>query len=101
MGSDKLYVDMFIAGWMCKIEKGLFDNLDNDSKLAMVKKQLVLDLENCSKKLPPKACKLLLQNVKIWINKSQKYGPKVAPVVGRGMCYHNDTNYLKRNGMSI
>lgn len=99
--SDKLYDDLLIAGWKCKVEKGLFDNLDKESKIAKVKRQLELDLENCSKKLPAKACKMLMEKVPIFINKSQKYGPKVAPVVGKGMCYHNDTDYLKRNGMSL
>jgi len=98
--SKKVYRDMIIGGWKCKCEQGLFVGEDEDSKLSQVKKRLEVDLLACTKKLPPKACKLLKESTPIWINKCQKYGPKSAPVVGRGMCFHPEPQWLVKNGMS-
>ena len=98
--SKKVYEETIIAGWKCLCEHGLFDDKDKDSVLLKVKKQLEIDLRACSQKLPPQACKLLKESTPIWINKNQKYGPKCAPVVGRGMCFHHETEWLASNGMS-
>lgn len=101
--SDKVYRDMIIGGWRCKCEKGLFSKTvggDDDEHLAKVKEQLEVDLLACSKKLPAEACKLLKKSTLIWINKSQKYGPKIAAVRGRGMCFHPASEWLVENGMS-
>jgi len=100
--STKLYHENDISGWKCMCEPGLFDNnrKDKDSVLPKVKEQLEIDLRACSQKLPPKAGKLLKECIPIWINKSQKYGPKCAPVQGRGMCFHHEPEWLSKNGMS-
>jgi hypothetical protein len=113
--SKKVYDQVILGGWKCMVEHGLFDDNDHDNDnddddgttslestiLCKVRKQLEIDLEACSKKLPPKACKLLQESVPFWINKMQQYGPKCAPIVGRGMCFHVHPNWLSRNGMSI
>lgn len=115
--SKKVYDEVILGGgWKCMVEHGLFDEDDNDDDdeqkkdnddasldstiLCKVRKQLEIDLEACSRKLPPKACKLLQESVPFWINKMQQYGPKCAPIVGRGMCFHVHPNWLSRNGMS-
>lgn len=95
--SNKVYHEMTIGGWRCMCEDGVFQ-LHKDDK--DVKKQLELDLQACALKLPPKACELLQKSVPIWINQSQKYGPKCAPVQGKGMCFHVHPSWLCRNGMS-
>ena len=98
--SKKEYQEITISGWKCMCEHGLFDDKDKDSVLQKVRKQLEIDLQACSQKLPPKACKLLKECIPIWINKSQKYGPKCAPVQGRAMCFHHEPEWLSKNGMS-
>ena len=110
--TKKVYRDMIIGGWRCKCEQGLFvtnnsnsntcSNKDDEEmqKISKVKEQLERDLLVCSQKLPKEACKLLKQSTLIWINKCQKYGPKCAPVVGRGMCFHPGSGWLIENGMS-
>jgi hypothetical protein len=102
--SNKVYDELVLGGWKCMCERGLFnsetDHASSESILCKVRKQLELDLEACSKKLPPEACKLLQQSVPFWINKSQHYGPKCAPIQGKGMCFHVHPDWLSRNGMS-
>jgi len=102
--TKKVYDEMILGGWKCMCEHGLFDgtkdNPPDSAVLRKVKKQLELDLEACSRKLPSKACKLLQESVPFWINKSQKYGPKCAPIEGKGMCFHVHPSWLSRNGMS-
>lgn len=92
--TKKIYVDMMISGWMCKCE----DNLIKDEKFISVKKRLEEDLQNVTKRVPPKACELLKKNTPIWINKTSKYGPAAAPVAGRGLCFHWEEDWLIMNG---
>lgn len=120
--SDKPYEEIYIAGWKCMCEKSLFeftnnedeeekdeediigeDKKDNRDYIELIKKvrrQIEVDLDACSQKLPSQACEFLQKNIPIWINKSQKYGPKSAPIKGKGMCFHPGEAWLKENGMS-
>jgi hypothetical protein len=99
--SNKKYQEIIIAGWVCKCEVGLFDqDLDPNSTLHKVKIQLEIDLKAAAEKLPPKACEFLQKTIPIYINKIQYYGPKCAPIRGRGMCFHPDSRWLIENGMS-
>ena len=112
--SGKIYNDMTIGGWACKCEDGLFeknksindgDSGDDSAALQVlveeeVRNRLETDIRAAAKKLPPKACKILMQSTPIWINKQQKYGPKCVPVTARGMCFHPQAHWLVKNGMS-
>mmetsp|Transcript_24716 Transcript_24716/g.30398 ORF Transcript_24716/g.30398 Transcript_24716/m.30398 type:complete len:621 (-) Transcript_24716:1175-3037(-) len=100
--SAKIYDDMTLGGWKVKCEEGLFTTLDHDIHETMkkVKRRLEIDINAASKKLPAAACKFLKECTPIWINRTQRYGPKAAPIRGRGMCFHPDKNWLIENGMS-
>lgn len=99
--SNKQYHEIVISGWVCKCEVGLFDkDLDPNSVLFQVKTQLEIDLKTATEKIPPKACEFLKKTIPIYINKIQYYGPKCAPIRGRGMCFHPDSCWLVENGMS-
>lgn len=105
--SKKVYHDMVIGGWNCKCEEGLFEECKNDensetedSVISKVRQRLEDDLLAASSKLPTRACKQLKESTPIWINKSQRYGPKCAPIRGTGMCFHPDSDWLVENGMS-
>jgi len=65
-----------------------------------VRERLEMDLAAVTTKLPPAACRLLKKSTLIWINRSQIYGPKAAPITARGMCYHPNRKWLLQVGMS-
>lgn len=101
--SGKEYEDMHLGGWTVKCEKDIikdiFTNGAKESKLKKFTKKLESDLVAAKNKLPSHAYKLL-KSTPFWINKAQMYGPKAAPVRGRGMCFHPGKEWLVRNGMS-
>ncbi len=72
----------------------------NETLMERVRERLERDLTAAANKLPPSACRLLQKSTLLWINRSQIYGPKVAPIRGRGMCYHPGKKWLIENGMS-
>merc|ERR1712232_856034 len=90
--TKKKYDDMTIYGWSIKCEHGLFtvdiedDETSSPRKLSAVKERIEQDLEAASLKIPSRALHLLRNSTTIWINKSQQYGPKCAPVMGKGAC---------------
>ena len=111
--SNKVYVRTNLSGWQVYLEKGLFSGGTKSSKaqpeeefkstayaMKKLRERLVLDLAAAGKKLPVAACKLLKSSTPIYINKSQCYGPKAAPIHGKGMCFHPEEAWLIRNGMS-
>ena len=50
--------------------------------------------------MPSHAYKLLKKTTPFWVNKTQYYGPKAAPIRGTGMCFHPERRWLSKNGMS-
>ena len=58
------------------------------------------DLLAASDSLPPEARERLKESTPIWINKSQSFGPKAAPIKGRDGCFHPGSKWLVRNGMN-
>jgi hypothetical protein len=72
----------------------------NDILLQKVRQKFHMDLVAASKKIPKDACEYLKKSTPFWINRSQRYGPKALPVRGKGMCFHPEKSWLKRNGMS-
>uniref|UniRef100_A0A7S2EJE6 Uncharacterized protein n=1 Tax=Trieres chinensis TaxID=1514140 RepID=A0A7S2EJE6_TRICV len=97
--SDKVYRPMTLGGWPVRCEDGLWDGNDNE-KEAKARELISVDLAAAASHLPPKAQELLREGTSIWINRSQKYGPKRSPVTGRGCCFHPDSEWLVENGMS-
>jgi len=103
---------MVLGGWPIKYEKGLFDggeeqdpsssssSISTSDKLAKVKERISQDLAAAISKLPPQALTKLRKDTPIYINKTQRYGPKCLPVTGRGMCFHPGQSWLTKNGMS-
>ncbi len=102
--SDKEYTDIQMEGWKLKCEKGLFNrsitNLGKEQSIQNFTKRLELDLAAAKAKLPPRAYESLSKSTPFWINRSQYYGPKAAPVRGKGMCFHPHEKWLVENGMS-
>ena len=103
--SDKEYVDMFMGGWRVRYEKGFFvtkdgAKVDKDSNIETFLQKFESDLVAAKKKLPSHAYKILKKTTPFWVNKSQYYGPKAAPVRGRGACFHPGKSWLIENGMS-
>ena len=87
---------------MC--EPGCFPPDDDDGSGTTTKNSLRSSFEadplTASNCLPPAAREKLMTSTPVWINKSQRYGPRVAPVSGRDGCFHPGAGWLVRNGMS-
>merc|ERR1719438_615694 len=94
--SNKTYDDMTLIRWNIKYE----EVLKHDEMYDDFWSRFELDLKAASEKLPPKALALLQKSTSFWINVSQQYGRKSAPINGQGMCYHVDEEWLNSNGMS-
>jgi len=100
--STKHYDKVILGGWPCRIEPGCFPS-DMDipaNGKNLLRTRFESDLEAASKSLPFEAREKLKSSTPIWINKSQSFGPKVAPVKGRAGCFHPGSKWLKRNGMN-
>lgn len=106
--SNKVYRCIELGGWPVRCEECLWNENGDSSKssqkqLQEEEKLKVLIAEHLAaavRHLPPAARKALRENTPIYINRSQKFGPKVAPVEGRDMCFHPDKSWLTENGMS-
>jgi len=127
--SDKKYDHVILGGWPCRLEPGCFgdDDVDNDndndndndtkthsatnktttpSKNAAaaaankLRQRFESDILSASRSLPPRARTQLQKTTPIWINKSQSFGPKAAPLRGRDACFHPGRSWLVRNGMN-
>jgi hypothetical protein len=125
--SNKEYEEMNLGGWRVLCEKDLFSTLpkntgifhpmgrsskksrkkdkertrsEEETLLKKVKHRIEMDLIAAAKKLPPNACEFLKETTPVWINRSQMYGPRVAPIRGVGMCFHPGKEWLSKNGMS-
>ena len=99
--SKKHYDKVILGGWPCNIEPGCFPS-DMDipaNGKNLLRTRFESDLEAASKSLPFEAREKLKSSTPIWINKSQSFGPKVAPIKGRAGCFHPGSKWLKRNGM--
>jgi len=99
--SKKHYGSVILGGWPCRIEPGCFpsdmDIPENGKNL--LRTRFESDLEAASRSLPFEAREKLKSSTPIWINKSQSFGPKIAPIKGRAGCFHPGSKWLKRNGM--
>ena len=93
--TSKVYEEVVLGGWPCMVEPGCWGQEGDES----LRKQLSDDIAEAAKKLPPHAREYLRQHCKIYINKSMCWGPRCAPVFGRGACYHPDESWLIENGM--
>mmetsp|Transcript_15093 Transcript_15093/g.37191 ORF Transcript_15093/g.37191 Transcript_15093/m.37191 type:complete len:598 (-) Transcript_15093:55-1848(-) len=93
--TSKKYEEVILGGWPCMVESGCWGPEGDES----LQKQLSDDIAEAAKKLPFHAREYLRKHCKIYINKSMCWGPKCAPVYGRGACYHPDENWLVENGM--
>ena len=100
--SSKIYEETVLGGWPCRIEPGCFpSDLDDPvTGVNSLRKRFEDDLMAACAALPPHARQKLQQSTPIWINKSQSYGPKVAPVRNQDGCFHPGAEWLVRNGMS-
>ena len=124
--SKKVYDKLNWSGWTVHCEEGLFSYKSDKSESSMSRddtsncssatsftrteiddillerfqKRFQLDLAAATKKLPKHACEKLKKTTSFWINRSQKYGPRLAPIRGTGMCFHPYSEWLIRNGMS-
>ena len=99
--SKKHYDKVILGGWPCRIEPGCWPS-DMDVQANgknLLRSRFESDLEAASRSLPFEAREKLKSSTPIWINKSQSFGPKVAPVRGRAGCFHPGSKWLKRNGM--
>ncbi|KAL3811003.1 hypothetical protein ACHAXA_002280 [Cyclostephanos tholiformis] len=100
--SMKFYDEVILGGWPCRIEPGCFpaDMTLPSNGRNLLRMRFELDLMAASLSLPVKARAKLKNCTPIWINKSQSYGPKAAPVHARDACFHPGAGWLKRVGMS-
>lgn len=111
--SSKYYDDVMLGGWPCRVEPGCFSsstdnddndqcssNNNNDNIISSLRSRFESDILAASNALPKLARDKLMASTPIWINKSQCYGPKVAPITGRDGCFHPGSKWLKRNGMN-
>ena len=100
--SNKYYEDVILGGWPCRVEPGCFPpDMTIPGGRNLLRMRFELDLMAASLSLPPDARSKLKHCTPIFINKSQSYGPKVAPVVARDACFHgNSAGWLKKVGMS-
>eukprot|EP00581_Thalassiosira_minuscula_P008123 CAMPEP_0183705310 /NCGR_PEP_ID=MMETSP0737-20130205/2455_1 /TAXON_ID=385413 /ORGANISM="Thalassiosira miniscula, Strain CCMP1093" /LENGTH=748 /DNA_ID=CAMNT_0025932447 /DNA_START=49 /DNA_END=2293 /DNA_ORIENTATION=- len=100
--SSKHYDEVILGGWPCRIEPGCFPS-DMDVPATgrnSLRCRFEADLIAASESLPLEAREKLRASTPIWINKSQSFGPKVAPIKGRDGCFHPGAKWLKRNGMN-
>ena len=100
--SSKHYEEVTLGGWPCRIEPGCFPSdmdIPENGKNTL-RCRFENDLLAASEALPPIAREKLKDSTPVWINKSQSYGPKVAPVRGRDGCFHPGEKWLIRNGMN-
>lgn len=107
--SDKVYRNVELGGWPVRCEEGLWSNSDHADTTfspeqrkeeAKLKDIIAGDLASAVRCLPPAARAALRSDTPIYINRSQKYGPKCAPITARDMCFHSDKSWLIDNGMS-
>ena len=108
--SDKVYRCIELGGWPVRCEDCLWrDEKDNSSSStdprqleeeAKLKRLIADDLAAAIRHLPPAARNALKRNTPIYINRSQKFGPKCAPIEGRDMCFHPHKKWVVENGMS-
>mmetsp|Transcript_6379 Transcript_6379/g.13370 ORF Transcript_6379/g.13370 Transcript_6379/m.13370 type:complete len:626 (+) Transcript_6379:145-2022(+) len=107
--SDKIYRNSELGGWPVRCEEGLWSNSDHADTTfspeqlkeeAKLKDIIAGDLAAAVRCLPPAARAALRSSTPIYINRSQKYGPKCAPITARDMCFHPDKSWLIENGMS-
>jgi hypothetical protein len=111
--SSKYYDEVILGGWPCRVEPGCFSSssTDNDGydqcssnsntdNISSLRSRFESDILAASNALPKLARDKLMASTPIWINKSQCYGPKVAPITGRDGCFHPGSKWLKRNGMN-
>ena len=106
--SNKVYRCIELGGWPVRCEEQLWNEHVDNSKISQKQleeeeklKILIADhLAAAARHLPPAARNTLRKNTPIYINRTQKFGPKVAPIEGRDMCFHPDKSWLIENGMS-
>ena len=100
--SNKIYEKVVLGSWPCRVEPGCFpSDLDDPvTGVNSLRKRFEDDLRAACAALPPHAREKLQQSTPVWINKSQSYGPKVAPVRNQDGCFHPGADWLVRNGMS-
>ncbi|EJK77613.1 hypothetical protein THAOC_00542, partial [Thalassiosira oceanica] len=98
--SNKIYEEVVLGGWPCRVEPGCFpSDLDDPvTGVNSLRKRFEDDLREACAALPPHAREKLQQSTPVWINKSQSYGPKVAPVRNQDGCFHPGAEWLVRNG---
>jgi len=106
--TKKVYRCMELGGWPVRCEECLWneggdsspanpEQLEEERKL---KELLAEHLAAAVRHLPPAARSSLIKDTPIYINRSQKFGPKAAPIEGTDMCFHPDKSWLIENGMS-
>lgn len=100
--SAKHYDRVVLGGWPCRTEPGCFPpGMDSPATgTNRLRARFEADLRAATAALPAHAVEKLRGSTPIWINKSQRWGPKVAPVRGRHGCFHPGPVWLVRNGMS-
>ncbi|KAL7533919.1 hypothetical protein ACHAXR_005527 [Thalassiosira sp. AJA248-18] len=100
--SSKHYDEVILGGWPCRTEPGCFpadmDVPENGRNL--LRSRFEADLIAASNALPTEAREKLIASTPIWINKSQSFGPKAAPIKARDGCFHPGSKWLRRNGMN-
>lgn len=92
--SNKIYEETTLGGWPVHVESNWHGG---DTKL---QQRLESDLQYASSCLPLPAREFLQQSTPIYINRTQKYGPKACPTKGKGLCFHPHKQWLCDNGMS-
>eukprot|EP00571_Detonula_confervacea_P004929 CAMPEP_0172319926 /NCGR_PEP_ID=MMETSP1058-20130122/39045_1 /TAXON_ID=83371 /ORGANISM="Detonula confervacea, Strain CCMP 353" /LENGTH=806 /DNA_ID=CAMNT_0013035071 /DNA_START=27 /DNA_END=2447 /DNA_ORIENTATION=- len=107
--SSKHYDEVILGGWPCRAEPGCFpcdtntseeDENNNSSLQNSLQSRFEADILAASASLPPHTIRKLKTSTPIWINKSQSFGPKAAPVKARDGCFHPGSEWLSRNGMN-
>ena len=119
--SNKVYEDFeWGPSWPIKCEQGLFlksddlgeeeegckwichPSVENGKQMLRCFKRFCVDLEAAAAKLPPHALKLLKASTPFYVNKTQYYGRKAAPITNEAnLCYHPDAEWLRSNGLSV
>ena len=90
--TTKLYKEIVLGDWPCRIEPNCFDN-DTISE-----QKFERDMKIAGRLLPAHARQFLQRRCTVWINKSLTLGTKYRPVIGRGCCYHPSRQWLLQNG---
>ncbi|KAL7468194.1 hypothetical protein ACHAXS_008410 [Conticribra weissflogii] len=123
--SKKKYDHVVLGGWPCRLEPGCFDDDDDHDNTtarstykttttttttpssntytkskSKLRQRFESDILSASNSLPPHARTKLQTTTPIWINKSQSFGPKAAPIRGKDACFHPGRSWLVRNGMN-